>query len=117
MANSLYHLISLLFFEIPLLYYYINLRSFIIFYLLSEDRYLSFGISRYSASFITVRKILCGKVLETYLISSAISSTIKSHDQVIIFVINYISTDIFAHVLSKRQRSITFKKYLISRFN
>ena len=39
------HLADLLFFGIPLLYYYINLNSSIIFCLSCGDIYLSFGIS------------------------------------------------------------------------
>ena len=41
----MHHLTSLLFFGIPLLYYYINLNSSIICCLSFGDIYLSFGIS------------------------------------------------------------------------
>ena len=41
----MHHLTDLLFFGIPLLYYYINLNSSIIFCLSCGDVYLSFGIS------------------------------------------------------------------------
>ena len=41
----MHHLSSLLFFGIPLLYYYINLNSSIICCLSCGDIYLSFGIS------------------------------------------------------------------------
>ena len=40
----MHHLLNLLFFGIPLLYYYINLNSSIICCLSCGDRYLSFGI-------------------------------------------------------------------------
>ena len=48
MVNSLYHLIGLLFFDIPLLYFYIvisDLISSLIFCLSSGDIYLSISIS------------------------------------------------------------------------
>ena len=41
----MHHLTDLLFFGIPLLYYYINLNSSIIFCLSCGDVYISFGIS------------------------------------------------------------------------
>ena len=47
---------SLLFFDIPLLYYYFNLKSSIISGLFSADIYLSLGISL-SFSFVTVSKL------------------------------------------------------------
>ena len=45
----MHHLTNLLFFDIPLLYYYINLNSSIIFCLSCGDIYLSFGISLLAA--------------------------------------------------------------------
>ena len=45
MVHLVYYLTKLLFFDIPLLYYYINLTSSINFCLFSGDIYLSFGIS------------------------------------------------------------------------
>ena len=45
----MHHLTNLLFFDIPLLYYYINLNSSIFFCLSCGDIYLSFGISLLSA--------------------------------------------------------------------
>ena len=45
----MHHLTNLLFFGIPLLYYYINLNSSIIFCLSCGDIYLSFGISLLAA--------------------------------------------------------------------
>ena len=59
-----------------LLYYYINLRSSISFCLFSGDIYLSLGISLsspiFSALFVTVSKLFCNKVLEIFMILSAI---------------------------------------------
>ena len=45
----MHHLTNLLFFGIPLLYYYINLNSPIIFCLSCGDKYFSFGISLLTA--------------------------------------------------------------------
>ena len=53
-----YYLTNLLFFDIPLLCYYINLRLSIIFCLSSGDIYLSLCISL-SCSFVTVSELFC----------------------------------------------------------
>ena len=82
MIDLVYYLTSLLFFSIPLLYHHINLRSSIIFCLFLGDIYISSGIFLsspiFSASFVTVSEILCGKVLEIFVILSAILLPIKS---------------------------------------
>ena len=57
--------------DVPLLYYFINIRSSIIFCFSVEDIYLSWGISL-SCSFVSVSALFCSKSL------SAISLTIKS---------------------------------------
>ena len=61
---------SLLFFDIPLLYYHINLRSSKILCFFSGDVYLSFGISLsnflFSVSLLTVPKLFCAEVLQTF---------------------------------------------------
>ena len=64
------------FFDISLLYYYINLRSSIIFCLSSGDAYFSLRISM-SCSFVIVFELLYGELLET-LILLAILLPIKS---------------------------------------
>ena len=71
-------LINLLFFDIPLLYYYTNLNTSIIYCLFSGYTYLSFGIS-----ISLLASSLCeGKSLEDFfqrfLILSAILLPIKS---------------------------------------
>ena len=67
---------------ILLLYYYINLRSSVVFCLFSGDIYLSLSISLlitiFFASFITVSKLLYGGVLETFVILWIILLPIKS---------------------------------------
>ena len=68
MVNLVHCLTNLLFFDIPLLCNYINLRSSIIFCLSSADIYLSLGISL-SCPF---------KIFETFVILSAILLPIKS---------------------------------------
>ena len=64
------------FFDISLLYYYINLRSSIIFCLSSGDAYFSLRISM-SCSFVIVFELFYGELLET-LILLAILLPIKS---------------------------------------
>ena len=70
----MHHLTNLLFFGIPLLYYYINLNSSIIFCLFCGDIYLSVGISLLSA-------FECGSLagfFEIFVILSAIELPIRS---------------------------------------
>ena len=76
MVDLVYCLTNLLFFDVPLLYYYINLRSSIIFCLSSGDIYLSLGISL-SCSFVTVSELFCCKVFEIFVIRSGILLPIK----------------------------------------
>ena len=81
MVDLVYFLTNLSFFCIPLLYYY-ELRSSIIFCLFSEDIYLFSGISLpnpiFYVSLSTVPELFCGKVLETFVILSAIFLPVKS---------------------------------------
>ena len=76
MVNVVCCVASLLFFDIPLLYFYINLVNIFLFFF-RRYIYLSFGISL-SCSFLIVSKLLCDKVHETFVILSAIWLTIKS---------------------------------------
>ena len=59
-------------FDIPLLYYYINIRSSIIFCLSSWDICLSLGISL-SCPFITLSELFCSELFENFVIISATS--------------------------------------------
>ena len=68
MVELVYCLTFLLFFDISLLYYYINLRSSTIFCLFSED-YPSLGIS---VSLSIVSEVFCGKSFEVLVILLAI---------------------------------------------
>ena len=77
MVDLLYYLTSLFFFDVTVLYYYINLRSSIIFWLSSGDIYLSFGISL-SCSFVIVSELFCNERLGTFVILLAILLPIKS---------------------------------------
>ena len=70
-------LIIFFFFDIPLLYYYINFRSSIIFCLFSRDIYLSLGISL-SWSFVTVSELFCYNFFEDSVILLAILLPIES---------------------------------------
>ena len=82
MVDLVYYLRSLLFFDIPKLYYYINVRSSTIFSLFFGDVYLSLGISLsspiFSASFIIVPELFSGDVRKTFVILSATLLPIKS---------------------------------------
>ena len=81
MAELLYCLINLLFFDIPLLYCYTNLNSSIICCLFSGDMYLSFGISISSLALSFCSFLDCNSVedfLEIFVILSAILLPIKS---------------------------------------
>ena len=55
-----YCITNLLFFDIPLLYFYIKLRLSRIFCLNSGDIYLALGISL-SYPFVTISELLCGE--------------------------------------------------------
>ena len=77
MVDLLYYLTSLFFFDVTVLYYYINLRSSITFCLSSGDIYLSFGISL-SCSFVIVSELFCNERLGTFVILLAILLPIKS---------------------------------------
>ena len=77
MVDLVYCQTNLLFFDIPLLYYYINLRSSIIFCFSSGDTYLSLSISL-SYSFVTVSELFCCNTFEIFVILSAILLPIKS---------------------------------------
>ena len=70
----MHHLSNLLFFGIPLLYYYINLNLSIICCLSCRDIYLSFGISLLASS----ESNLLGDFFEKLVILSAILLPIKS---------------------------------------
>ena len=128
---------------IILLYYYINLRSLTIFCLFFWDIYLSLSIS---VSLPTVSEVFCGEFLKTFVILLVIFLPIKLPVASAAFWINYsdavlrtskadclpwlrsfwlylplmfifIFTNIFAHILSKRKKSIALWKFFISRFN
>ena len=71
-----YCLTNLLFFDIPLLYYYTNLNSSIICCLSSGDMYLFFGMSFGLA--LPASDSLFGVFLETFVILSAILLPVKS---------------------------------------
>ena len=70
MVDLVYCLTKLLFFDIPLLYYHINLGSSIISCLSSGDIYLSLAIS-WSWLFVVVSKLFFGERFETSVILSA----------------------------------------------
>ena len=67
MIDWVYYLTNLLFFDILLLYYQINLKSPIIFCLSTGNIYLSACIYL-SCSFFTVSKLFCGDVFEAFVV-------------------------------------------------
>ena len=76
MADLVYCLTNLLFFDIPLSYYYSNLNSSIICCRFSGDMYISFGISISSVASLFYRFL--GSFLEIFVILLAILLPIKS---------------------------------------
>ena len=70
-----------------LLYHYINVRSSIIFCLISKDIYHSFGIS---APLSTVLELFCGEVIETFVILLAILLQIKAPLASAVFLIAFL---------------------------
>ena len=77
MVDLVYYLTNLLLFNIPLLYYYVNLRSPIIFCLPSGEIYFSLGISS-SCPFVIVSELFCCELFETFVILLVILLPIKS---------------------------------------
>ena len=77
MVDLVYYLKNVLFFDIPLLYYYVNFRLSIFFCLFSGDIhiYLSWGISL-SCSFLTISELLFCEGFEIFVILSAITSAV-----------------------------------------
>ena len=67
MVDLVYYLANLLFFDTPLFYYCINLRSSIIFCLYSGDICLTLDVYL-SHSFVIVSEIVCGELLEMFVI-------------------------------------------------
>ena len=128
----MHYLKKCLFFRIPLLYCYIDIRLSIIFCLFYEDVYLLFGISL-SCSFVIVSELFFYELLETFVILLAILSPIKPpvasfqrsfkcifcrlfsviKKFLAVFII-YVFTYTCTHIFSKRQKSIAFYKYSMS---
>ena len=77
MFDLVYFLTSLLFFDIPLLYYYVNLRPSTIFCLSSGDIYLSLSIYG-SFTFLTASELFCCEVFKIFVILLAILLPFKS---------------------------------------
>ena len=86
MVNLVYCLTNLLFDDISLLYYYVNLISSIILCLSSEDIYLSLDISL-SCLFVIVSKLFCSEFLERFVILLAILLPIKAPVASAVFLI------------------------------
>ena len=137
------HQFPLLLFDVPLLHYYIDLSSSIISSLFSQDVYLSLGIYLLF-SFVTVSELFSCEFFWNFVILLAILWPIKSPASHAIFwialyeaILNVSVADCLAwsrsfliylplkflliflvtHIFCKRQKSIAFYKYSISRLN
>ena len=82
MLDLLYHLISLLFFDITLFYYYNNLSLLIVCFFFLRYMHISVGISLSSpifpSSFVTISELFYSEVFGTFEIISAVLLLIKS---------------------------------------
>ena len=105
---------NLLFFNIPSLYYYINLRSSIIFCLSSRDIYLSSGDTYLSLGIplIVVSELFYCEVFETFVILLAILLPIKSPVASAVFWITLFEVVLSASVLDYLAWSRGFWLYL-----
>ena len=114
---------------VPQTYYffdssYINHRWPIILCLSSEDIYLSFRffLSKHVFYLLwTASELFYGELFETFLSTSVANCLTWSKSSwlyiFMAYVFTYIFTNIVSHTLSKRQTSIAFYKYYISRSN
>ena len=112
-------LTNLLFFDITLLYYYILLKSSIIFCLFSGNICLSLRISLwgllFSSSFLTVSELFC-EVLEAFEIFYAILLLIKSPVASTVFIIALFEAVLSASVANCSAWSRSFWLYLPLKF-
>ena len=119
LAGWFWCLINLLFFDITLLYYYILLKSSIIFCLFSGNICLSLRISLwsllFSSSFLTVSELFC-EVLEAFVIFYAILLPIKSPVASTVFIIALFEAVLSASVANCSAWSRSFWLYLPLKF-
>ena len=74
----MHFLTSLIFLDMPLIYYYFNLRLSVIFYLSSGNIYIFLQESFLSYLFVTVSELFCCDVFDIFVVLSAILLPIKS---------------------------------------
>ena len=96
-------------FDIPLLCYYVNLRSSIIFCLFSGDMY-SFISLICSSPFVTVSKLFFGEVFETFVILAVVLLPIKSRVNSV-FWIAIFEAILCGSVANCLARSRSFRRY------
>ena len=106
-VDLVYCLKSLLFFDIPLLYYYINRRSYI--FLLKI--YISLGISLL-CSFVIVPDLLWGEVLKTFIIYLVIILPFKSLVTLAVFQITLFEVVLRASIAGYLAWSMSFWLWL-----
>ena len=82
MVDLVFCLTNSLFSDIPLLHYYINLISPIVFFLFSGNIYLLLGIflstSKFPISFLTAPELFWDEIMQTYMILATILLLIES---------------------------------------
>ena len=115
MVDLVYFLKNLIFFDIPSLYYYINLRSSIISYLSFRDIYLSLGISL-SCSFVTVSELFCCEFFETLAVLLASLLPVNSPVASAVFLMAFFEVVLSASVAHCLAWSISFWLYLPFKF-
>ena len=119
LAGWFWCLTNLLFFDITLLYYYILLKSSIIFCLFSGNICLSLRISLwsllFSSSFLTVSELFC-EVLEAFVIFYAILLPIKSPVASTVFIIALFEAVLSASMANCSAWSRSFWLYLLLKF-
>ena len=97
-------------FDIPLLCYYVNLRSSIIFCLFSGDMY-SFISLICSSPFVTVSKLFFGEVFETFVILAVVLLPIRSWVNSAVFWIAIFEAILCGSVANCLARSRSFRRY------
>ena len=115
MVDILCYLTNLLFFDIRLLYCYINLISSIIFCLFFQDICLSFGISLSNLSVIA-SELFWGEFFEAFVILPALLLPIKSPVASAVFWIALFETVYNAFVAGCLPWSKSFWLYLLLNF-
>ena len=109
MVDWVNYLTNSLLFDIPWSYFYITLRTSIIFCIGSGNLFLGISLS---CSFVTVSQLFLGKILETFVILSAILLPVISPAASTVFWIALFERVLGASVADCLARSRSFYPYL-----